>query len=485
MISTNKKKLISTFLFFALTITLLTGFMSTQVSAYDENMIIRVGLYYSSSALSSVSVNTGTISIGSGTSSLFIPSVAVMEVGYSDGTNFTPIGNTSNASFSFGASTAFSAIGTTVQEYNTANADNGRVFALRFANGAIRINSNSFYTGYLEFRTTSGYLEIINVLPLEDYLKCVVPAEMPSYFATEALKAQAIAARSWSIRNISKHSSQGFNFCSTTDCQAYEGSKKRTSKTDQAVDATKGEIIVYNGKVADATYYSSSGGSTVSAKSMWGGSTSPYLAAVRVPEETHYMKWNISISLSDLYNNVLKFNSNFSTLSGLKSFEISSLETGSDHVIAVKATDNNGKIITLSGGSKVYSLISSIGKVTNNNYSSTNFVIKYAYSMAVTGFDETTYTENVNVITEDGQETYVGAPSSLNVITASGVQSSNFASDSLVFEGKGWGHGVGMSQFGANDLAKTKKEDGVYYTYVDILKRFYTGVEIKKLSDLN
>lgn len=474
------KRVIATFLIFALAFIPLVSMLGTNTSAatYDNNQIISVGLYYGSSALSTINVAGGTINIGS-SSTTFSASSQALEVGYSDGSNFTKLGNASSSTLNFGSLNNFAAIGMSVKAYNDENASSGKTFALRFPDGAIRINAKNFYTGFLEIRTTSsGFLEIINVLPLDEYLKGVLPYEMSTSFPVESLKAQAIAARSWTFCNISKHASSGFNLCSSTDCQAYLGGAKRTTKTDNAVDSTSGLVMTYNGKIAEGLYFSSGGGSTVSAHNFWGGTYTPYLTAVRVPEETGYMSWNFTMSMNEL-SSYLKARTEFSSLNGtIKSFEITSVEQNSDHVLALKATDSAGKSVTVTGGLKVYSIIAFLGRENGKPYTSTNFNFSYAYSMNIAGYGETAYSGNIAVATADGTQSYTGAPSELKVATSNGVESSGMEANSLVVNGKGWGHGVGMSQMGAKSLA----EKGYDYEY--ILKRFYTGIKISKLSDL-
>lgn len=137
----------------------------------------------------------------------------------------------------------------------------------------------------------------------------------------------------------------------------------------------------------------------------------------------------------------------------------------------------NGKVVTVSTGSSVYSVIAYIGRSLGKNYTSTNFTFNHAYSMNVVEHGNISYSGSVVVATSDGVETYSGVPSELKVATASGIESSGMTTDSIHVVGKGWGHGVGMSQAGAKTLA----EDG--YKFDQILKRFYNGIEIKKVSD--
>ena len=105
---------------------------------------------------------------------------------------------------------------------------------------------------------------LINKLPLEDYLKGVVPAEMPSKWNTEALRAQAIAARSYAVatRTAGKHASKGFDLVDTTADQAYGGASAEKASTTRAVEDTKGIVLVQDKKVLPTYYHASSGGQT-------------------------------------------------------------------------------------------------------------------------------------------------------------------------------------------------------------------------------
>ena len=106
----------------------------------------------------------------------------------------------------------------------------------------------------------SAGVSLVNVLPLEDYLLGVIASEMWANFPPEALKAQAIAARSWAVCNRWKHNLQGADLCDTTDCQMYLGVGNEDARTSAAVKATQGQIITVNRRVLDAMYCSDCGG---------------------------------------------------------------------------------------------------------------------------------------------------------------------------------------------------------------------------------
>ena len=122
----------------------------------------------------------------------------------------------------------------------------------------------AWYRGEFTIINWNNKLTLINNVSLEDYLKGVVPAEMPSRWNPEALKAQAIAARSYAVATTAagKHASKGFDLVDTTADQAYGGASAEKASTSKAVDDTKGIVLVQNKKVLPAYYHASSGGQT-------------------------------------------------------------------------------------------------------------------------------------------------------------------------------------------------------------------------------
>jgi stage II sporulation protein D len=153
---------------------------------------------------------------------------------------------------------------------------------------------NNFYRGYMEI-SKSGWL--INVINMEDYLLSVVPSEMPAYYPLEALKAQAVASRTYALVNKGKHGE--FDLCNTTHCQVYKGMKKENERSTKAVMDTKGEVIVYNGSPIKAFFHSSSGGYTEACKYVWGQDL-PYLQSVKDVDELLLDTWTREITLGDL-----------------------------------------------------------------------------------------------------------------------------------------------------------------------------------------
>lgn len=134
-----------------------------------------------------------------------------------------------------------------------------------------------WYRGIIMIQNKGGKLTVINNVPLEDYIKGVVPAEMPSGWSFEAHKAQAIAARSYALANLGKRAAYGYDLKDTPEDQAYNGASAETPATNSAVEDTKGIVLTYNMKVINA-YYSASAGGKTSADN-WGTSL-PYLRSV-------------------------------------------------------------------------------------------------------------------------------------------------------------------------------------------------------------
>lgn len=136
-----------------------------------------------------------------------------------------------------------------------------------------------WYRGSFMVYNQGGGLTIINHVELEDYIKGVVPSEMPSSWNFEAHKAQAIAARSYALANLGKRASHGYDLKDTPEDQAYGGASAESGRTNQAVEDTKGIVLIYNLKIIPAYYSASAGGQTSSSADVWMKNL-PYLKSV-------------------------------------------------------------------------------------------------------------------------------------------------------------------------------------------------------------
>ncbi len=164
---------------------------------------------------------------------------------------------------------------------------NGQRYKLKTNNAVIKTTEpNGFvfvkkgwYRGVLIVRNCGGFMQVVNKVPLEEYIMGVVPSEMPSKWNFEAHRAQAIAARSYALSNLGKRSKRGFDLLDTPQDQAYRGASAETPQTNQAVRSTEGVVMTYNNKIITAYYHSSSGGHTKQSGEVWAKNL-PYLKSV-------------------------------------------------------------------------------------------------------------------------------------------------------------------------------------------------------------
>lgn len=165
------------------------------------------------------------------------------------------------------------------------------------------------YRGHLEWVERNGKLLTLNWVRLDDYLKATLPREMPPNFHPEALKAQAIAARSFTLRRLNRHRQWGYDLCDHAPCQVYGGVAAEHPYTNAAVDATAGEVLVFEGRVLDAVYTGNCGGHTAPIEVAMSGTRS--IAPLRGVPDTdangmpycriapnHY--WELHLSVDEL-----------------------------------------------------------------------------------------------------------------------------------------------------------------------------------------
>jgi stage II sporulation protein D len=164
------------------------------------------------------------------------------------------------------------------------------------AAGGVRIGGFGRYRGALVARNNGGSLQVINRVGLEGYLKGVVPNEVPSSWPRQALRAQAVVARSY---GVSTERSGPFDHYDDTRSQVYDGRASETKRTNAAVSATEREVVKHRGAVATTYYFSTSGGETENSEyGFSGGSTVPYLKAVKDPfdKASPYHRWTVKLS---------------------------------------------------------------------------------------------------------------------------------------------------------------------------------------------
>lgn len=292
-------------------------------------------------------------------------------------------------------------------------------------------NKNYDYSKYAEIKLYHTKTNSIETISLDEYLYGVVSAEMPANFELNALKAQAIVARTYTlykiINEINEHGEA--EICDDYGCcQAWISKEDRLARWDEkeasknwekicsAVDLTQGKIITYNNIPIDAFFHSNSGGNTETASNVWGGENFPYLQSVETVGEDGYSQYSseVIISKEEFLNKIKE-----------KYSEIQ-IDWNIQDCIKILEYTESGRVRTIRLG-------------------------------------------NIDMA---GTE----------LRTLLGLKSTNFSleiqGENIIFKVIGYGHGVGMSQTGADSMAKTGCSEE------DIIKHFYTGVEITYVNDL-
>ena len=272
--------------------------------------------------------------------------------------------------------------------------------------------------------TDTGKVENIE---LDKYLYNVVAAEMPVTYEKEALKAQAIVARTYTLYKIingSKH--KNADICDDYGCcQAWiskddryknwkDGRDNKWSKIVEAIDSTKGKIITYNGKVINAFFHSNSGGKTEKPQYVWGGDGYPYLQSVETLGEDDYKQYLSELSISkNEFEKLIK-----------KEYKDFKIDWNIEKCIEIKKYTTGNRVEKIQIGNKVF----------------TGVEVRKIFSLKSANFEVKIGKENIK------------------------------------FTVIGYGHGVGMSQTGSNTLAKQGKK------HEDIIKHFYKDVEIENAN---
>lgn len=309
-----------------------------------------------------------------------------------------------------------------------------------------------YYGNFVYQRTDGSNLSVINYVGTEDYVKGVIPYEMSASWPAEALKAQAICARSEALVTT-KHAKLGFDVCATTDCQVYQGLNRADANSDKAVDDTAGVCATVNGKVVGLYYFSSDGGATEDAINVWGGDYSylkgkadPYEMSV-TPEKNAV--WSVTMTADEAAKKVRSVDSSFGTLQSLAVTKL----TDVGNVLEVTAIDTNGKKVI----------------ITKAKCRGTFGLNSQRYTITAKGG---TAAPEIN----SGASSSVGAGILSGFQKALGGASSGSTSNasSYTFNGTGWGHHVGMSQYGALAMAQQGK------SYEDILNFYFTGITLAK-----
>lgn len=291
---------------------------------------------------------------------------------------------------------------------------------LRFypAGGVVKVNGKS-YRGFIDVIHHKGKLLVVDDLMLEEYLAGLINAEISSSWHIEAIKAQAVIARTYALYkkydNNNPNSSGHYDLTSTNIDQVYEGASSEDSVARRAVWKTRGEVLTYKGEIALTVYHSNAGGRTEASADVW-QSAYPYLRSVKSPHDRNApsYSWDLDLSGEKL--------GEFLARIGIKSGKVKSIK--------IKKKSSSGRIMLL--------------EIKGKN-------------------------KKVLVSGEDLRRA-IGYG-----ILRSTLFKINKRGGSFHFMGKGSGHGVGLSQWGAKGMAESGAK------YKKILRHYYNGTSIRKI----
>jgi stage II sporulation protein D len=328
----------------------------------------------------------------------------------------------------------------------------------------IKLNGNT-YRGDIEVRRLNGSdMTVINVLPLEQYLYGVVPGEIQANSHIEALKAQAVAARTYTLYHLGKHSNLGFDLCNTTTCQVYKGYSAEHPSTNEAVDETEGEKIIYDGELAQVFYFSSSGGMTEDVENVW-STPLPYLRSVEDKYESgnswNY-NWEATYSADKIRETML--NKGYD-LGDIVSVRITKTASSGRAVELVIEGTKDERIFVKSGTRSALSLLNSQWyRIFTDADVSVIGRKSEAVSVQLAGG---------KVATSSGIKLLKAREDGITVIGERQEKVVPLMPTVYTFKGKGWGHAVGMSQEGAKGMADAG------FKYDKILTHYFQGTTIE------
>ncbi|MFH1379618.1 MAG: SpoIID/LytB domain-containing protein [bacterium] len=284
-------------------------------------------------------------------------------------------------------------------------------------NGLVKING-SRYRGKIIIRVyDDSRIKVINQLFLEDYLNGILALEISPKWPYEALKTQAVISRTYALKNMTRHEKEGFNLCALSHCQVYGGVDGESALIKQAVLETKGMVLQYRGNLAQTVFFSTCGGHTEQVDHIWKWNSVPeYLKGRSCTYCTQSARYRWT-----------EFAPHKHLLAALQMFGIEK------PIKSIKVASR------YASGRAAYIMIRHGGK--------TQKIKAHKFRMAA-------------------------GP---NIIRSTNIQSITRSKIGFTFTGKGFGHGVGLCQWGAKGMAEKGK------TYEEILKYYYPGTQIKKI----
>lgn len=287
----------------------------------------------------------------------------------------------------------------------------------------IRPDDNRVVVNKKKFR---GFIEIINnapssftivdVLPLDEYIYGIIKGEISPKWPPEAIKAQIVVARTYALKNLGKHRKEGFDLCNTTDCQVYGGMDSEDPVSNKLVDETFGQVLTYKDELISTPYHGFCGGHTEEARNVWEGTNEvPYLRIKRCKfcKDAPHFNWSAKFERAKLKAKLSAKGFDVGKISDIRVTQRSS----SGRAVEIRITHRDGKIVLRANKFRLL--------LGSDIIRSSNFKIKKGR-------------------------------------------------DVFVFEGTGWGHGVGLCQEGDKGMA----EKG--FSYRKILQFYYPETQLTK-----
>ena len=338
------------------------------------------------------------------------------------------------------------------------------------------------YAGKLKIFIRDNEILVVNVLGIEKYLSSVVGSEMPAKWPLEALKAQAIASRTYALK---QKGNPLYDIDSTNKNQVYIGLEARTYKTTRAVTSTRSLVLTHNNKLINSLFHSSSAGMTENSQDVWKNKY-PYLTSVKDFDKNNpKLRWDKKFSNDQLQKL-------FPRIGGIKKIEILNVtqtgrvknlkiygDFGSDQISGVDIR----KRLNLKSTLVRFKFIKDNENKSNNKKPkllSTNFledeplthIVKVGDSLIVIADQYNVSLDEIVALNNIKDSSLINIGQRL-LVPRNSLNTLSFLEKILVVSGYGSGHGVGMSQWGARYMA-TQGEEAE-----EILKHFYKGVEIK------
>ena len=282
----------------------------------------------------------------------------------------------------------------------------------------VEVQNRKYHSAVQILKNPKGSLTVVNEIDVEDYLKGVLPAEMHATWPEEALKAQAVISRTYSIFKNIENKDLPFTLSSDVESQVYEGKTVEQASTNRAIQKTRGEVLTYRGKIFPTFFHSTCGGRTTRADRVWNIEPHPCLKGVECNfcRGSKVYHWHTEFSAAQIKKLLAK-----------KGYSVPQIQSIVPHEM-----EESGRV--------------------------KSFEIKYP-----------------------GGSLKVPAHKFRLAVGADRMRSTKVElhqrEDQFIFDGQGWGHGVGLCQWGAKRLAE------LGYKYQDILRYYYPGSEIQNIDD--